>query len=301
MRQIEKCLVCDSAEHRLAYASTYAGSVTEAHHYFLAQRRASAHGDIRKCAGCGFVFTSPQFDEQEYDLIYSRIGADAAPDPAAAGPGAVASERRFLRLRDAVARRSSIGEPFLDFGCGDGTFLRVAGGPASTGFEVGTPGRRPGPNGSSILCGRWQDVAGSAAMPWGSQAFVTAFDVFEHLPALQRDVESIRRVIRPAGHLYITVPDIGSAMARLTGGKWNMLLLEHLWYFNARTLDAFMARCGFRALSHQSVPYDASVEHVLKRLAETLGLRAPALPAALRRLVAPIPAGVLFAAYQRQQ
>ena len=56
MRHLAQCLICASKTHRLLYSSTYSGGVAEAAHDFLAQRRASAHGDIRKCEQCGFVY-----------------------------------------------------------------------------------------------------------------------------------------------------------------------------------------------------------------------------------------------------
>ena len=262
MRHLAQCLICASKTHRLLYSSTYSGGVAEAAHYFLAQRRASAHGDIRKCEQWGFVFTSPQFDISDYDFIYSTIGAEVVDGPNAGGAGEQATERRFRRLYDVISGLSDFRSPFLDFGCGDGAFLRVTGNANGTGFEIGSRGRRTGPNGSTIYCGNWPDLAGSA-IPWESQSFVTAFDVFEHLPNLDRDVDLIRRVIRPGGHLHVTVPDIGSTMAQIARGRWNMLLLEHLWYFNAETLDRFLNARGFTALAHHAVPYDASAEHVL--------------------------------------
>jgi len=296
-----ECLVCGSAASRLLHPSTYGGGVDGAHRYFLARRQATAHGEIRRCEGCGFTFTNPQFEDHEYDTIYSRLheNAAAAAD-APAGPGDAANEARFKRLHGLIARREDFNQSFLDFGCGDGSFLRVAGSASGRGFEIGAPGRRSGPAGSTIDSGQWPQVAGSTAVPWGSQAFVTTFDVFEHLPNLARDVELIRRVLTPGGRLYVTVPDIASPMARFSGGRWNMLLLEHLWYFSPATLDRFLARFGFSAEAHGRVPYDASLSHAAKRLAESLGARSPRLPAALSAWVLPVPAGVMFAAYRLQ-
>ena len=272
----------------------------EAHRYFLAQREASAHDEIRRCASCGFTFTSRQFEESEYDIIYSRIGSADPNQAVCGGAGAIATERRYARLHALIAEYTGFDKPFLDFGCGDGSFLRVAASTCGIGFEVGEGGMRAGPNGSKILRGRFPDIAGTPDVPWDSQSFVTAFDVFEHLPALPREIDLIRRVIRPGGFLFVTVPDIGSVMARAWGGRWNMLLLEHLWYFDRTTLDALLKQSGFVPMTHSSVPYDASVGHVAKRLGESFGFSGAALPRWLRDIVLPVPAGVLFAAYRRE-
>ena len=296
---IARCLVCHASGSTLLYPSTYRLGVDEAHDYFLAQRKFTARGDIRRCTGCGFIFTSPQFEPADYDRIYSRIGGAAADD---SGPGQAAVAARYARLKRAVLEHADPAAPYLDFGCGSGDFLLAMGNPgtpAGTGFEIGAPGQRAGPGGQRIVSGLWPEVAGSAALAFASQQFITAFDVFEHLPQLERDLDLIRQVLRPRGHLFVTVPDAGSTMARVAGSRWNMLLLEHLWYFNATTLDRLMLRHGFESVGHKAVPYDAALAHVAKRLGETLGLRLPTLPRWLRQWVLPVPAGVLFAAYRR--
>ena len=68
----------------------------------------------------------------------------------------------------------------------------------------------------------------------GRSIFITAFDVFEHLPGCRDVALHPARVLKPGGHLYVTVPDIGSANGAGRGRRWNMLLLEHLWYFSRR-------------------------------------------------------------------
>jgi Methyltransferase domain len=300
-RTISECLVCGSRESTLLVASTYHEGVDQAHRYFLALRKSSAHGDIRRCTGCGFVFTSPQFDPAEYDAIYARVDrGDSASAFAAAGPGTTATRKRFARLKGLVAGYVEIDGPFVDFGCGEGDFLREAGSAFGLGFEVGPSAERPGPAGTAIVSGRWGEVAGSPRLAFGSRRFVTAFDVFEHLACLDSDLSLIRRVLEQRGHLFVTVPDIGSAMARAAGAGWNMFLLEHLWYFNAQTLDRLLGRHGFEPCGHSSVPYDSAVSHVVKRALESIGRHgSPPMPRWLQSLVLPIPAGVLFAAYRK--
>jgi SAM-dependent methyltransferase len=297
MRQIEECLVCGRSDLHRLYENTYHGGVDDAHKYFLASRATSAHGEIQKCKNCGFAFTSPQFTPAEYDAIYRRVGEETGL-AAAGGPGELATERRFSRLRDRISKHASFDQPFLDFGCGDGVFLRMVGSSSGLGFELGAPGLKDGPGGSKILGGHWPDIVESAAVPPESQAFVTAFDVFEHLPDIERDLSLIRRVLRPGGHLFVTVPDISSLMARASGKKWNMLLLEHLWYFDGATLDQLLKRFGFSPIFRETVPYDASVGHAAKRFSQSIGIPVPRLPSSLNQLVVPVPAGVLFAGYR---
>jgi hypothetical protein len=44
-------------------------------------------------------------------------------------------------------------------------------------------------------------------------------------------------VLKTGGHLFVTVPNSESFVARAMGKRWNMLLLEHLWYFSPKTIE----------------------------------------------------------------
>src|SRR4051812_43568309 len=119
----DACLVCGNVDSQRLYASTYHGPVGEAERYFLANRTATAHGQIVRCRACSFVFTSPRFADDEYDRIYTAVGRTAASDPSFE----LAKVARFRRLAAIVRSFQPQKVPFLDFGCGDGTFLRVFG------------------------------------------------------------------------------------------------------------------------------------------------------------------------------
>lgn len=288
----DPCLVCGCAGHDLLYKPTYQASLDEAPGYFLAHRTATAHGPIVRCRSCGFVFTSPRFSPEDYDRIYQGIPTphegDSAFDPA--------KTARFRRLARAVRRHIGPG-PHLDFGCGDGTFLRVLGYPEGLGFEIGPPGRRrAGP--ADIITGNWADVGGSSDIPSQSMDFVTAFDVLEHLPRIREDVALLRGVLKPGGLFFVSVPNVQSMAARIMGRRWNMLLLEHLWYFSPDTLRAFLERSGFEHVETVPVPFDAPVTHIITRLAQTFGLKGALPVGRLSRAVLPVPAGIMLGVYR---
>jgi SAM-dependent methyltransferase len=163
---------------------------------------------------------------------------------------------RFQRLAAIVRKFQPREAPFLDFGCGAGGFLRQFNSPSGRGFEIGTEGRRmvwP----CEIVTWAWAMVAGSPIFPRAAFDFVVAFDVPEHLPRISEDLTLIRTVLRTGRHFFVTVPNSESFVAKAMGKHWNMLLLEHLWYFSPKTLEQMMARYGFARLAIRSVPYDA--------------------------------------------
>ncbi|MFO0433208.1 MAG: class I SAM-dependent methyltransferase [bacterium] len=293
---MDECLVCNAVEHDLRFSATFAGTAADAHDYFLAHRAATARGDIVRCRQCGFVFTSPRFSDDDYDRIYKAVPRPELLDASFTA----AKSARFKRLSRIVREFQPSPVPFLDFGCGDGSFLREFGSAAGTGFEIGPSGRhKAGP--CDVITGDWAVVAASPALREASFDFAVAFDVLEHLPRIERDVAAIRRVLKPNGLLFATVPNIRSWVARAMGSRWNMLLLEHLWYFNPETFSEFMARQGFTLLETRAVPFDAPLAHLFTRLAQTFGMKGQFSAGPVSRLVVPVPAGLMLGVFRSRQ
>lgn len=292
-RKPDPCLVCGSLAKQLLYPPTYTGSVEEAATYFLANRTATAHGPIMRCRDCGFVFSSPRFSGSDYDRIYRAVRPPADIDPSFE----TAKAARFKRLAAIVRKFQPHEVPFLDFGCGDGGFLRQFDSPAGRGFEIGNGAWRMVAR-CEVVTGNWAEAAGSPIFPAAAFDFVVAFDVLEHLPRIEEDLALIRTVLKPGGLFFASVPNVGSFVARVMGKRWNMLLLEHLWYFSPKTLERLMARHGFELLAIQSLPFDAPIAHVATRLAQTFGMKGTFKVGPISRLVLPIPAGIMLSVFR---
>jgi SAM-dependent methyltransferase len=291
----DPCLVCESLDNELMYAPTYEGSLSGASGYFLAHRTATAHGPIVRCRSCGFVFTSPRFSGLEYDRIYKAVRPPENLDPSFD----TAKAARFHRL-GAIVRKFQLSEaPFLDFGCGDGGFLRVFDSPSGRGFEIGAEAGHWRTGKCEVITGDWASVAGSPAIPNAAFDFVVAFDVLEHLPRIDEDIGLIRSVLKPGGLFFASVPNIESLVARGMGKRWNMLLLEHLWYFSPTTLERLMARHAFELLATQSIPFDAPIAHIATRLAQTFGMKGVFKAGSISRLVLPVPAGMMLGVFRK--
>jgi hypothetical protein len=292
LQKPDPCIVCFCSKTTLLYPPTFRGTMSDVPRHFLAHRTATARGPIVKCGNCGFVFTSPRFVPSEYDEIYSSI-----PKP---HEGLVefdaAKAARFERLASIVRQHSQRGA-FIDFGCGDGAFLQRMDDPAGKGFEIGPPGHRAAGR-SEIITGDWATFAESSDAPSHALEFITAFDVLEHLPRIGQDVGIIRSMLKPGGLLFVTVPNVESWAARLMGERWNMLLLEHLWYFSPTTLTAFLSKHRFAEVQLRSLPYDAPLAHIINRTGQSFGMRFSQVPKGITRMVLPVPAGILLGIYQ---
>ena len=126
--------------------------------------------------------------------------------------------------------------PVLDVGCGDGHFASVLF-PEGTdvGLDPGIPdlaeARRRGVYRLTV-------AADSGVMPFASASFGSVLSncVFEHIPAIERTIAEIARVLRPGGLFAVTL--ISHAFSRLLTNEraWARLGLQR---FHAAYLDWF--------------------------------------------------------------
>ncbi len=116
-------------------------------------------------------------------------------------------------------------------------------------------------------------------------------DVIEHTRDPKAVLLAAWRVLKPGGILFIAVPSLDSWSARLMRTRWMEFKLEHLFYFERRTLESLLFHCGFEqvgwAPGRKTLSPDYVAQHferfpvpVVSRFAR-LGLKL--LPNALRR------------------
>lgn len=286
MQHLNACPVCDAASFVERYPATFDGDWRDAVPYFLTGRTKAVHGRIVRCRDCGFTFTSPQFTAAEYARIYASVHAG--------GGGGSPPQARFAALARLV-RQTETGGRFLDFGCGSGAFLDAMPGYDAIGFEVAADipegvVRRDRFVTGDILA----DTLPTAGLSPASFDFIVAWDVLEHLAAPAQQMQRLNTLLKPGGRLYLTIPNNASWAARVSGEKWNMLLLEHLWYFDPTTLTRLLDRCGFAVNAVKPIGYPVDLATVLRRARQTYGGWVPPAPAFLAKLVVNLPIGLMF-------
>lgn len=295
MVELPQCPVCLHAGFTEVFPSSFSGTAREASPYFLTDRQKAVHGRIVRCGGCGFILTSPQFAPDEYAEIYRQVASVERP---VGRSGAVLA--RYRRLGGLVRQFVGKGR-FLDFGCGDGGFLACMPEFDGTGLEL-RPGAIQMPkagDGGRIIVGELNSAIDTRALEPAAFDFVTAWDVLEHLPHLDDDVAGLRSLLKPGGWFFCTVPNVASAAARISGERWNCYLLEHLWYFAPDTLAMFMQRHGFARRAIRPFLFPADLGTLASRIEQTYQMKLP-LPSFLRNFTVPLPAGVMFGAFQLQ-
>jgi SAM-dependent methyltransferase len=286
MQAVSSCLVCRGASFAECYPATFDGDWRDAVPYFLTGRTKAAHGRIVRCRDCRFMFTSPRFSTEEYARIYAAVharGDDGSPPRA-----------RFTALARLV-RRYEAGGRFLDFGCGGGGFLDAMPGYDAIGFEVAADvpdgvNRR----GRLVIGDIMADALPAVGLTPASLDFIVAWDVLEHLGDPEQQIRRLHTLLKPGGRLYMTLPNSASWVARLSGQKWNMLLLEHLWYFDPATLTKFLTLCGFAVETIKSIGYPVDIKTVFLRARQTYGNWIPSAPDVLADTAVTLPIGLMF-------
>jgi len=146
-------------------------------------------------------------------------------------------------------RRLRPGARLLDVGCSCGFLLKVA--RDKFGFEV--YGVEPSTWAVDYALNNFglqvrQGYIEESDFQKDSFDAIVMADVIEHLEDPTRSLLHIYEILKPAGHLLILTPDIGSLMARLAGRYWWGLLDEHNFYFSRKTLNVLLERCGFEVI-----------------------------------------------------
>ena len=154
----------------------------------------------------------------------------------------------FESLLDKIIRFKRAGT-LLDVGAGVGTLLSVA---ARSGFivhgvevsEWASAFARE-EKGLDVLTGTLED----ARLETEAFDIVVINHVLEHVINPRALLAEVHRILKNDGLLVIGVPNIGSIMAGLRGGKWPSLRpKEHIWHFSPATLKRLATEAGFAKL-----------------------------------------------------
>jgi SAM-dependent methyltransferase len=202
---------------------------------------------IVRCRECGLSYVNPRPAVSDMGQHY----------PQTYGEHTEAHLDNSFASTQADLVRSYFREPgaVLDIGCASGAFLldmqmhewRVAGTDTS---ERALALARSATGGDIRLGGLEPDAFSPACYD-----AVTLWSVFEHLHDPLATLRVVRTVIKPAGFLFLVMPNFRSLERLLFRRHWFALELpRHLYHFTPKTLDGLLGLGGFRidTLRHSS-------------------------------------------------
>jgi SAM-dependent methyltransferase len=215
------------------------------------------------CESCAHVFTDGYFAPQTQALIFSKANPHQEP-------GWNMDEQRTISafIVDRVSQYAPEGV-WLDVGFGNGSLLFTA---QEWGFTpVGVDLRQScvsalakfGIEAHCVDVTQW-DAAGRFSV-------VSLADVLEHMPYPKRALAAVRRLLKPGGVLFLSMPSYDSPLWRKLDAEtgcpyWSEL--EHFHNFSRARLYALLAEMGFTPLR-----YGVSLRYVvgMEIIAQALG------------------------------
>lgn len=230
---------------------------------------------VSRCGSCGFIYLSERPLETALEEMYGREYYDKAE----VGYGGYEENfRKYRRIFDGLfSRRAGDIAPYrcggrlLEVGCAHGfllDFLRRDGWNV-TGVEVSPLAAEYAREklGLDVRIGSLE----KASFPDGTFDLVMLLDVLEHMHRPFENLREIGRILKPDGVLLVQCPwELTHweerAEAFLKGMDQCTITPDavpaHLYFFEPRTLEAFLEKGGFEVFRRQSGNYGAVRRHV---------------------------------------
>jgi SAM-dependent methyltransferase len=195
-----------------------------------------------RCAGCALTLINPR---RRSDVLRARY------DAAYSAGYTRKADKKLRRSRHRVRRLTReyrLHGRWLDVGCSAGFIVKAA---EEAGFEAfgvdveegGIAYGREQLGLHGLACGLLEDQRYPAA----SFDAISAYDVIEHVPDLNRFVAELKRILAPCGVLDLGTPDIGHWRVPRRLETWaEFKPSEHLYYFNYGTLSRLLGQHGMK-------------------------------------------------------
>ncbi len=216
-----RCNLCSSTNHENLYF------LEENHHRF----------SIVRCCNCGLVYLNPRLKQAVLNGVYSE---DTLSNFNYYLQNKELDEKTFLSRLGLIKKYLGNGGKVLDIGSSIGTFMCAA---KKMGFN---------PYGIELN----KKSAEYSIKEYGFKLFknleqiktkfslINLSDIIEHLPDPRNILGKIWNLLEDDGLILVSTPDFSNKLTR----KLAMKPLEHLYYFDSKTLRHLLNICGFEIL-----------------------------------------------------
>lgn len=253
-----------------------------------------------RCLNCHFVFSKPDRNPNRENLLedYNPAYIDYLTK-------SVGDKRNFASFLKWMSRFCSFdGVRVLDIGTGSGKLVRFfrERGIDAYGIEPANSiykkflAEEP-----FFYCKTIEDF--DETLTGGKFDIVLACDVIEHVEQPAVFLEHIQRLLKPNGKLFMSTPDVGSLMARMSGKWWHFYHEYHLSYFSRETIEASAERYGFNMLGFARLPRLKSLGYILQYMSD-LVIRSGRLkiPKTIKDFAIPINLfDIMFVAFEKKR
>jgi SAM-dependent methyltransferase len=292
VRRVGVCPACGGADLRPWRKGTFDSARLDASSVRITDSGYGLVWDLGRCLACGHIFADPSPAPELVDRLYGEL-EDPLYDAEAGGRG-----RNFVRVLRFLEKTRPAKGLLLDVGAATGILMDLA---RRRGWAV--EGVEPSAWAVRTARERYglevrEGVFESAPLPAAAYDVVTMVDVIEHTARPADAVARAAEVLKQGGILCIVTPDVRSPAARLAGRRWWHYRPAHLSYFSRRSLDALLARAGFRVFARRRYAWTFSAHYLASRLPATrMILRGRRTASLLRRISIKLALGDSFEIY----
>lgn len=223
---------------------------------------------IERCQECALVQLNPLPDGETLEALYNEGYYENASSSQGYDDYAAQKEEYRATFRREVQDFSAYfpSGRVLDVGCGFGDFVTAAleRGYDAYGVDLSTEATAIGAkeNPERVFRGTLDDTP---ELDEGSFDLIFCSHTIEHVLDPCAFIATVRRFLKPGGYAVLLTPNIGSALARLSGRRWiSFKVPEHITYFSPETISALCTRAGFQVVRTETsyqcyrIPFVAS-------------------------------------------
>lgn len=214
---------------------------------------------IVECGNCSFQFTNPIPLENEIGKYYE---SDEYVSHSNTNKGLIfqlyqAVRNKTLQDKLKLIQENSNAKTLLDIGCGTGEFLNTCqkAGINVRGIEPSENARKSGIDNYGL------DVNEESELPKikdNSTDAVTMWHVLEHVYHLNKRIETIKRILKEDGTLFVAVPNRSSYDAEKYQDQWAAYdLPRHLYHFTPKDIKSLFEKHGFTLEKVLPMKYDS--------------------------------------------
>jgi len=193
---------------------------------------------LRRCTTCAYVSTYPtpsdQLLERYYDQNYWQSGH--LKNSSALN---MLYKFRMSRIVSFIRQNSNSDSRILDWGCGDGSFVKLM---RNLGYECyGLDAYAAEPDVAYIINATIEDPG----FPDDFFDIMTCFHVLEHLKNPKTSIENAFKLLKASGLMIVEVPNFDSLGSRIFGPNWQPLQIPtHISHFTPKTLKKIFQSVG---------------------------------------------------------
>lgn len=262
MKEITQCLICGSADIKP---------------FLVCKDHTVSHKEfqIKRCANCGFRFTSPRPNDEDLGQYYK---AESYVSHSDTKKGLINTLYHWVRSYTLIKKLQLVMHytglkkgRILDYGAGTGAFLNTCktNGWDGVGIEPDSDARRVMTEKFSISSyTNWQ-AARTENVLHNFDA-ITAWHVLEHVPDIKETIQELRNALSEKGKLIVAVPNPDSFDAAYYKESWAAYdVPRHLWHFAPADIERLMKDQGLGLVKILPMVFDSFYVSMLSRKYQT--------------------------------